>query len=60
MPYRNKELEAAIRANVERMSRDELEEHMFNDLWAYYSRNADNDEVDTFIKQNSEDKNGPS
>lgn len=60
MPYRNKELEAAIWANVERMSRDELEEHMFNDLWAYYSRNADNDEVDTFIKQNSADKNGPS
>ena len=59
MPYREEELEAAIRANIEGMSRDELEEHMFNDLWAYYSRNADNDEVDTLIEQNRADKNGP-
>lgn len=59
MPYREEELEAAIRAHVEGMSRDVLEELMFNDLWGYYSRNAEDHEVDTFIDKNSVEKKQP-
>ncbi len=51
MPYLDDRLNSAVMNYVNGLPLDTLKELVTNDLWQYYRKNADEEEVKTFIQE---------